>query len=266
MRARDAAGNWSQTTSTVLTVTAGPPPEPMSLYFSTSGNGAISGVGAPNDDADVYLWDGTLFSRVFDGTAEGGLSGNTNIDALAFDGALFYLSFNRNGGTNVPGLGVVQDEDIVTYNPADFQWEMFSAGVDICDGLDASNGHDIDAFDIVNGVVYFSTEGDAAIAALAGPFDNADIYIVDAAGCGRVFDASVEGLPGNANIDGLTVIDGDTFYMSFDTDGINVPGLGIVQDEDVVLFDAGIWTLYFDGTAQGLGSSNSQNLDAIDVQ
>ena len=81
-----------------------------------------------------------------------------------------------------------------------------------------------------------------------------------------MFDASVEGLPGNANIDGLTAVDNDTFYMSFDTDGISVPGLGIVQDEDVVLFDAGVWSLYFDGTAQGLGGSNNQNLDAIDVQ
>jgi hypothetical protein len=158
----------------------------------------------------------------------------------------------------------VQDEDIVTYNPGDFQWELFSAGVDLCDGMDASNGHDIDAFDIVNGVIYFSTEGDAGISGLAGPFDDADIYMVDA-GCSRVFDASVEGLPGNANIDGLTAVDGDTFYMSFDQDDISVDGL-IVQDVDVVLFDAGAWSLHFDGTAQGLGGSNNQNLDAIDVQ
>jgi len=266
VRARDAAGNWSATDSVSLEVTQGPPTAPTMLYFSTAGNGSVPGVGTPNDDADIYLWDGTLFSRIFDGTAEGGLPGNTGIDALAFDGGLYYVSFNRNGGTNVPGLGVIQDEDVVTYNPTDFQWELFSAGIDICDGLDASNGHDIDAFDIVNGVVYFSTEGDAPIAGLAGPFDDADIYSVDAAGCSRIFDASVEGLPGNANVDGLTAVDGDTFYMSFDQDGISVPGLGIVQDEDVVMFDAGVWSLHFDGTAQGLGNANNQDLDAVDVQ
>lgn len=266
VRARDVAGNWSATASIELTVSGSVQPGPTTVYFSTAGNGAIPGVGNPFDDADVYLFDAGLFSRVFDGTAQGGLPGNTNIDAMAFEGGLFYFSFNRNGGTNVPGLGTVQDEDVVTYNPGDFQWELFFAGVGICDGMDASNGHDIDAFDLVNGVIYFSTEGDAPITGLAGPFDNADIYVVDAAGCNRLFDASVVGLPENANIDGLTVVDGDTFYMSFDLDGISVPGLGIVEDEDVVLFDAGVWSLYFDGTAQGLGGANNQNLDAIDIQ
>jgi hypothetical protein len=267
VRARDAAGNWSAAESILLNVTAGPAPEPTTLYFSTAGNGAVPGVANPNDNADVYLWDGAAFSRVFDGTAQGGLPGNTGIDGLAFDGALFYLSFDRNGGTNVPGLGSIQDEDVVTYNPVDFQFELFFAGLDVCGGLDASNGHDIDAFDILpDGTYYFSTEGDAQIVELAGPFDNADIYSVDAAGCSRVFDASVEGLPGNANVDGLTAVDADTFYMSFDQDDVSVPGIGLVQDEDVVLFDAGVWSLYFDGTAQGLGNANNQNLNAIDVQ
>ena len=278
VRARDAAGSWSATDSAILTVTEGPPPTaPDLLYFSTAGSAAIPGVPGPNDDADVYLWDSGLaaFSRVFDGTAQGGLPGNTDIDGLAFEGGLFYISFNRNGGTNVPGVGVVEDEDVVTYNPEDQQWELAFAGVDVCDGMDASNGHDIDAFDVVDGVVYFSTEGDAPISGLAGPFDDADIYIVDPVlGCSRVFDANSNpvGLPGIANIDGLTVVDGDTFYMSFDQDGISVPLIGIVQDEDVVLYDAGaldpldLWSLHFDGSAQGLGASNNQDLDAIDVQ
>jgi hypothetical protein len=129
--------------------------------------------------------------------------------------------------------------------------------------LDASNDHDVDAFDLVGGVLYFSTLGDASIAGQAGPFDDADIYMVP--GCSRVFDASVEGLAGSADIDGLTVVDADTFYMSFDQDGISVSGL-TVQDEDVVLFDAGDWSLYFDGSTQGLSASNDQDLDAIDVQ
>jgi len=221
-------------------------------------------VPGPNDDADVYLLDTGLFSRVLDGTVEGGLPGNTDIDALAFEGGLFYMSFNRNGGTNVPGVGVVQDEDVVTYNPEDDEWQLSFAGVDVCDGMDASNNHDIDAFDVVGGVRYFSTIGNAPIAGQAGPFDDADIYAVP--GCSRVFDASVEGLPGSADIDGLTVVDGDTFYMSFDQDGISVPVIGIVQDEDIVLYDAGVCELYFDGSAHGLDASNNHDLDAIDVQ
>ena len=197
------------------------------------------------------------------------------IDGLAFDpdiGALglYYMSFRRNQGTNVPGVGVVEDEDVVTYNPEDDEWQLYFAGVDVCDGMDATNGHDIDAFDVVNGVSYFSTAGNAAIAGVAGPYDNADIYRIDPLlGCIRVFDASTTGLVANidVNIDGLTVVDDDTFYISFELDaGTFVPGLGTVEDESVVMYDAGAWSMYFDGTAQGLGASDAQDLDAIDVQ
>jgi FtsP/CotA-like multicopper oxidase with cupredoxin domain len=271
VRARDAAGNWSPMDSTILTVTTAPPTGPEQLYFSTVGNAAVPGVPGPNDDADVYLWDGVhaAFSRILDG-ADVGLPGNADIDALAFDGGVFYLSFNRNGGTNVPspggGVFVAQDEDVVLYDPENGEWELFFAGVDVCDGMDASNGHDIDAFDVVNGILYFSTVGNASVSGAGGPYDDADIYRAGGgAGCSRVFDASAAGLPGNADIDGLTVVDADTFYVSFleDTD---IPGFAIVQDEDVVQYDAGAWLLHFDGTAQGLGAANNQNLDAIDIQ
>jgi hypothetical protein len=71
----------------------------------------------------------------------------------------------------------------------------------------------------------------------------------------------------DVNIDGLTVVDDDTFYISFELDaGTFVPGLGTVEDESVVLYDAGVWSMHFDGTAQGLGATDSQDLDAIDVQ
>jgi FtsP/CotA-like multicopper oxidase with cupredoxin domain len=265
VRARDAAGNWSPTDSTVLTLTGTPPPTgPTELRFSTAGNGAIPGVPNPYDDKDVYLWEGGLFSRILDGSGVG-LPGNGNIDGLAFDAGLFYVSFDRNGGTNVPGVGVVQDEDVVEYDPENGEWQLFFAGVDVCDGMDASNGHDIDAFDVLNGIIYFSTVGDAAVSGADGPYDDADIYSAGGgAGCSRVFDASVAGLPGNANIDGLTVVDGDTFYMSFVAD-TDIPGFAVVQDRDVVRYDAGTWSLFFEGSAEGL-TANGQNLDAIDVQ
>ena len=198
---------------------------------------------------------------------------NADIDGPAFDAnvggmGLYYMSFRRSAGTNVPGVGVVQDEDVVTYNPEDGEWQLYFAGVDVCDGMDATNGHDIDAFDIANGISYFSTAGNAAVSGVAGPYDDADIYSIDPdLGCSRVLDASTTGLDDFADIDGLTVVDGDTFYISFELDaGTFVPGLGIVEDESVVMYDAGAWSMHFDGTAQGLGASDAQDLDAIDVQ
>ena len=51
---------------------------------------------------------------------------------------------------------------------------------------------------------------------------------------------------------------------SFSADNTAVPGLGNVQDEDVVYYDNGTWSVYFDGTARGLTSA-SLDIDAFDI-
>lgn len=275
VRARDAAGTWSATESTTLTVDPGTPPPASTMYFSTVGSGntnPVPGVAAPFDDADVYFVDliGPTFSRVLDGSALG-LPGNADIDGLAFDGGVYYVSFLRNGGTNVPNAGggtfVAQDEDVVIYDPDNGEWELFFSGSECL--LDVGNGQDIDALDVVGGNLYFSTVGNSAVSGAAGPNDDADIYMWDGVGCSRVFDARVgtTGLAGHADIDGLTVIDATHFYVSFNRNGgTNGTGLGSVPDEDVVEFNLNTWTLYFDGSAEGnMGATNGRDLDAIDI-
>ncbi|MCB0107546.1 MAG: hypothetical protein KDE53_16610, partial [Caldilineaceae bacterium] len=57
----------------------------------------------------------------------------------------------------------------------------------------------------------------------------------------------------------------DDFYLSFMASTTNVPGLGAVNDENVVRVQGGnSFSLYFDGTAEGL-TANGKDLDAIDV-
>jgi hypothetical protein len=70
-------------------------------------------------------------------------------------------------------------------------------------------------------------------------------------------------LPGGANVDGLVFVDATHFYMSF-VDDINVPGLGTVQDEDVVYYNSGVWSTYFDGTAAGL-TDGGRDVDAFSI-
>jgi hypothetical protein len=113
--------------------------------------------------------------------------------------------------------------------------------------------------------LYFSTTGNTAVPGVPAPHDDGDIYTWDGSRFGRVFDASAAGLPTGANIDALKVVDGDTFYVSFKADNTNVPGLGLVQDEDVALYDAGTWSLYFDGTVAGLGESSGEDVDGFEI-
>lgn len=124
-------------------------------------------------------------------------------------------------------------------------------------------------------ILYFSTVDDTAVPGVAAypptpgrtVYDDADIYGWDGVTFSRVFSARAAGLPNNADIDAVKVIDADTIYMSFNFDtGTTVPTLGSVQDEDIVLYDAGTWSLYLDGTDVGLGDNgNSEDVDAFET-
>ena len=110
----------------------------------------------------------------------------------------------------------------------------------------------------------FSTVGNANPAGVGGTADDADIY-----GCnGTTYSRDVRrhggagSLPAGANVDGYDRVDATHFYMSFSADHYDVPGLGVVQDEDVVYYNDGTWSVYFDGTAHGLTAAG-QDIDAI---
>jgi K319-like protein/multicopper oxidase len=116
-------------------------------------------------------------------------------------------------------------------------------------------------------LLYFSTADLDAIPGVSGPYDDADVYSWSGGSSySRVFDGSTNGLGTGADIDALVVVDADTFYMSLEQNaGTAVPTLGSIQDEDVVKYDAGVWTLYFDGSDVGLADSNDEDVDAFDI-
>jgi hypothetical protein len=256
VRAKDAVGNWSTVSTTVLVVGT-PVTGPSGLFFSTLANGTIPGVSGPYDNADIYNWNGTAFSRTWDGT-DNGLPGAADVDGVSLmDATHFYLSFSTD--TTLPGIGAVQDEDVVYYNNG--AWSVYFDGTGL--GLTAGN-QDLDAIDIIGGTLYFSTLGNTNPPGLGGTADDADIYSWNGVSFARVWDASAAGLAGTADVDGLSFVDAAHFYLSFNTN-TDLAGLGTVQGEDVVYYDNGTWSVYFDGTAQGL-TAPQQQVDAIDVQ
>ena len=175
------------------------------------------------------------------------------------------LSF-RTLTTTVPGLGDVDFTDVVCEQNG--SWTMYFDGS--AQGFSATSNHNLSAISINNGVLYFSTHGLGAIPGVSSPYDKADIYSWDGANFARVFDASTMGLQSHADIDGLKFIDSDTFYLSFSRDDSNggtvLPDSTVAYDEDIVLYDAGTWSVYFDGTAQGFDSNlNGQDIDALDL-
>jgi FtsP/CotA-like multicopper oxidase with cupredoxin domain len=257
VHSKDSSGNWGAMSTVVLNIY-------HSLYFSTLGNTNPPGVGGTADDADIYFWNGTAFSRVVDASvAPYSLPSGANVDGFdRVDATHFYMSFSSD--TTVSGLGTVQDEDIVYYNAG--IWSVYFDGTAY--GLTANN-LDIDAFNISGGVLYFSILGNtnpptlAGCPAVGGTADDADIYSWNGTCFTRVLDATAVGLATGANVDGYVRVDATHFYLSFASDTA-VPGLGTVQDEDVVFYNNGTWIVYFDGTAKGL-TANNQDVDAFDI-
>ena len=257
VRGKDAAGNWGATSSTILAIR---PP----LYFSTSGSTNPPGVSGTADDADIYLYNGTTFSRAVDMTAiTNPLPGGANVDGFVrVDASHFYLSFTGNVTISIPGPDLsVADEDVVYYNAG--AWSLFFDG-----SANAVGNTDLDAISIVGGTLYFSTDNTTVPAGAGGSGDDADIYRWNGGSSyTRMVDASAVGWS-TANVDGLKWVDAAHVYLSYSTD-TTVPGLGAVQDEDVVYYNGGLlpagpWAIYFDGTAYGL-TSNNLDIDAFDL-
>ena len=214
---------------------------PKTFYFSTVGNTNPPGVAGIADNSDIYRWDGTAFSRVVDVTAAGiSVPAQANVDGMVVVGASdFYLSFAARNRTSplpalvppeiLPDVGVVEDEDIVHYSGG--TWSVYLDGT--AAGL-TGNNRDLDAFDIVGGTLYLSTLANTNPPGAGGSADDADIYRWNGGtSFTRVFDATANGLPSAADIDGLQVVSENHFYLSFNVD-VAVPDLGTVQDEDIV--------------------------------
>lgn len=74
------------------------------------------------------------------------------------------------------------------------------------------------------------------------------------------FDGSANGLPTTADVDGFAVQDGELF-LSLESPA-TIPGLGQVDDSDVVGFAGGIFRMMLDGSLYGLTTSY-EDVDAI---
>ncbi|WP_421741688.1 multicopper oxidase domain-containing protein [Cellulomonas sp.] len=251
VRTRDAAGNWSTPTTTTTVAVRAP------IAFSTLGNTNPPGVTGTPDDADLYTWNGTTYTRTLDATTIG-LTTGANIDGYdRLDATHYYVSFA--GDTTVPGLGTVQDEDVLLNNAG--TWSVYFDGT--AHGMTVAN-LDLDAITITGTTLYFSTLGNTNPPGVGGTADDADIYSWNGTTYTRVIDATTLGLPATTNVDGYVRRDATHYLLSFSTPTTTVPTLGTTQDEDILLNTTGTWSVYFDGTTHGL-TTDTLDIDAFDT-
>lgn len=164
-------------------------------YISTPGKGKIGNLRYGDEDILHYDRASAAWGLAFDGSAAG-LPGKADVNAFAFVDNTIYLSFDK--PTAVPGLGAVDDSDIVAYNRNTGAFTLWFDGS--AAGLSAK-GENIDAltFD-AGGALLISTTGNFNAGGLKGKDE--DLFRWDGSQWSLAFDGSAAGLPKAADIAG----------------------------------------------------------------
>ncbi len=242
------------------------------LFVSSRSSGQAGDVAFRDEDILVYDFASATWQMIFDGS-DVGVTKDVNAFTFDRDGNLL-LSFN--GPTDVPGLGAVDDSDVVRFIPTtlghdtagSFAWYLRGADV----GL-TTDSEDIDA-------ISFTAEGHLVVSTI-GNFDtpgarghDEDLFRLDNATFGNpsrgdwrlYFDGSRVGLA-NEDINGVTIdsANGDLYLTVKDT--FAFADMTIDADDIFVCMLAGsgadtscTYRLFW-GSAQY--ASGSKNLDGI---
>ena len=261
--------------SNLSSATTQAPPKP--LYFSLLNDGTVGGVSVANED--VVSYNGATFSIAFDGSDVGLAS--RRIDAFGWldaDSLLFSLDSD---GATLPGVaGTIDDSDVIRFDATSLgattsgAFSMYFDGSDV--GLTTS-GEDVDAFELLsNGKIVLSTDGSASVPGVSSGAEDLLIFTPSSLGAttsgtyAMYFDGSDVGIStSNENVDAAAVDAAGRVYLS--TTG-NFSATGVSgADEDVFVFTpttlggttSGTFgsTLYFDGSAFGLGGNDIAAID-----
>ena len=235
----------------------------------------LGGFTAANED--IVCFDGSGFSRIFDGSDVG--LNTSAIDGLAFlSSNEILMSFT--GASSVPGLSTVDDSDIVKFTASSlgdstngsFSW--YFDGSDV--GL-TTNSEDIDGIDVMSdGRIMISTLGSASVPGAATARDE-DILEFTPTSIGSNtsgswsmhFDGS-DVIDASEDVDALSLDEGNLIYLSM-FDAFTAGGIS-GADNDIIEFainqtgdtTTGTWQqLLFDASAFGVPGSDIRAIDIV---
>jgi Fibronectin type III domain len=262
--------------SNLSSATTEGPPKPF--YFSLLSDGTVGGVSIANED--VVSYDGATFTVAFDGSDVALAS--RRLDAFGWlDADSLVFSLDSDGAT-LPGVaGTIDDSDVIRFDATSLgtttsgTFSIYFDGSDV--GLTTS-GEDVDAFELLaNGTIVLSTDGSASVGAGVSAAAE-DLLVFTPSSLGETtsgtfamyFDGSDVGIStSNENVDAAAVDATGRVYLST-TGNFNAPGVS-GADEDVFVFTpttlgastSGTFdsTLYFDGSAFGLGGNDITAID-----
>ncbi len=247
------------------------------LYLSLSSGTSVGGLSVANED--IIAFDGTGFSKYFDGS-DVGVGGHRIDGFVIINSDEIIMSFSSSG--SVPGIsGTVDDSDIVKFTATSLgdytagSFELYFDGSDV--GLTRS-GEDIDAIELLpDGRLLISTRGSFSVPGLSGKDEDISTFTPTSLGPNtagtwvRYFDGSDVGLGSSSSEDiyALALDATGKIYLSSKGD-FSVSGVS-GRDEDVFVFTPSslgsttrgtfATTLFFDGSAYGLSSNDIYGID-----
>ena len=217
------------TTTMQVTVSAGGNTDV--IYVSSTTNGSSGGVSFNDEDIMSYDTSTGTWSIYFDGSYVG-ITGDVNAFALLDDGSLL---LSLDSSATVPGLGSVDDSDIIRFVPTStgtstagsFEW--YFDGSDV--GLSTRN-EDIDAISFApDGRLLISTVGSFSVSGVSG--EDEDLIAFTASSFGQTtsgtwslyFDGSDVGIA-SEDIAGVWVDPDDNLVYLTVASAFSVPGAG----------------------------------------
>ncbi|WP_290704292.1 Ig-like domain-containing protein [Amphritea sp.] len=244
---------------------------------------------APGQSKDALLTLGegstvlSLFDRRLNTTNAGGTGGGL-VNQFSVSGSaagtdpLYYFSLfrglNAGGVTAVPGLGNVENRDIVSYNPADGTWATVLDGSDF--NLVRSNGStmaNIDALHVfADGRMLLSFDTPTIVPGVGGTgvVDDSDLVIFDPSLTSNSFSIAYTGTQlqltsGAEDINALSLdVNGDLQVSTIGN--VIIDGVTIATDEDVIRFSQATrtWEVMFDGSDLSTDfTANAADIDAL---
>lgn len=218
------------------TPTPTPPPSPKPLYVSlmNAGPTTIGSLVGANPE-DILYFDGVSWSIQFDGSDVGISVQLDDFDFLNANTILFSLGES----TNLPGIGLVDDHDIVRFDATTLgentsgSFSLYFDGEDV--ELDKSS-ENINAFDLLpDGSIVISTSGRAGVTGVRAANEDLLRFTPSTLGANTsgtwsmYFDGSDVGLSGVIN--GLAVASNGDIYLSLNNQ--TTIGSLVIENEDV---------------------------------
>ena len=169
------------------------------VVFSLDEDAFLPGVGLVADE-DLVSFNGTTFGIWWDGSAYG-LPPEVNLDAVHVISPTEFL-FSLEEDAVLPGVGLVADEDIIRFSGGTFSMELDGSAIGIHPEAD------VDAISILPNTMPLTYILSLDSANLIGGslYDDADLIAYSVGGFSKFFDAAVNGILPEVNINAVEIL------------------------------------------------------------